>query len=138
MLDGSITSADLADQVEFTHVDVSGSIAVTGSFYMTGGELILEDVNKIEITGSLAVTGGFSLSSGSNAPMGVLTLNGSNSVTVTNSLVDSTSMIFLTKQTAAYSSGIASVSSKTLGSFTVVSNTAGDADTVSYLIINPT
>jgi hypothetical protein len=29
------------------------------------------------------------------------------------------------------------VSSKSNGSFTVVSNAAGDSDTVSYLIINP-
>jgi hypothetical protein len=156
--DGTITSADLADDVTFVNVVVSGSLAVsgsttlngpleiisdsvatleiTGSFLMTGGSFIINDVGSLVVTGSLLVTGEVSFASGSNVPMGTFNLNGSNGVTVTNSLVSSRSMIFLTKQTAAHLAGIASVSSKSNGNFTAVSNATGDNDTVAYLIIN--
>jgi|694.fasta_scaffold01425_8 hypothetical protein len=157
--DGTITSDDLADNVTFTNVTVSGSLAVsgstivdgpleitggssmafemTGSFSMTGGDFIIDDVGSLVVTGSLLVTGEISLSSGSNVPMGTLILNGSNPVTISNTLAKTSSMIFLTKQSATYPAGTPLVSSKSNGSFTVVSSAAGDSDTASYLIINP-
>lgn len=137
ILDGSITSADMADDVAFSNVDINGNLTLTGSVFMSSGSFTVDGVAGLEITGSLTVTGEISLGSGSNSPVGTVVLNGSNPSTVTNSLVLETSMIYLTKQTATHSAGNVSISSKNAGSFSVVSSAAGDTDVVGYLIINP-
>lgn len=93
---------------------------------------------KTSILGSLNVAGNLLLASGSNKTTGIVTLNGGNpgTVTVSNSLVGSTSMIFLTKQTNA-STGSVAISAKSGGSFTITSTSNGDADQVAYMIVNP-
>ena len=90
------------------------------------------------ITGSLTVTGGINYSSGSNQTVGTAVLDGANpgTVTVSNSLVTTSSLIFLTKQTLTNTHMVA-VSSKGSGTFTLTSNGNGDAATVAYQIINP-
>ena len=53
-------------------------------------------------------------------------------------MLTANSLIFLTKQTNANSgNGTVSVTSKGASTFSVTSNHNGDADTVAYLIINP-
>jgi hypothetical protein len=94
----------------------------------------------IQVTGSLRVSGDVMFASGSNTTMGTAVLDGGNpgTVTVGNSLVTANSLIFLTKQTNGNSgNGTVSVTSKGSGTFSVTSNHNGDADTVAYLIINP-
>jgi len=90
--------------------------------------------------GDVVVSGSLSLGSGSNLPTGIVFLDGGNPGTaiVNNSLVKSTSMIFLTKQANSNTAaGPVVVSSKTNGSFTITTNFNGDSDPVAYLIINP-
>ena len=160
ILDGSITSSDLADDVEFSSVFVSGSaviagnievsgsflvigaqsMEVTGSLYVVDGDMVLDGASLLQVTGSVSITSGsLLLGSGSNLPMGTVTLDGStpSGATVTNSLVSSKTMVFLTKQTANFPLGSVSVSAKSNGSFSIISSANGDSDTVSYLIINP-
>jgi hypothetical protein len=90
------------------------------------------------ISSSLSVTGNVQFASGSNKTMGTVALDGGNpgSVTVSNTLVTSNSIIMLTKQTLTNAHMVA-VSSKGSSTFTITSNGNGDADTVAYLIINP-
>ena len=79
-------------------------------------------------------------SSGSNKTMGTVVLDGANPgvATVSNSLVTTSSLIFLTKQTNTNSgAGTVSVTSKGSGTFSITSNHNGDTDTVAYQIINP-
>ncbi|CAB4184457.1 hypothetical protein UFOVP1114_9 [uncultured Caudovirales phage] len=93
---------------------------------------------KVFISGSLSAIGDVKFASGSNKTMGTVTLDGGNpgTITVSNSLVTTGSMIFLTKQTLtnAHSVGI---SSKGSGTFTITSTGNGDNDVVAYQIINP-
>ena len=92
------------------------------------------------MTGSLLVTGNVLFASGSDKTMGTFVLNGGNpgTATVSNNLVSATSLIFLTKQTNVNSgNGTVSITSKGSGTFNVTSDHNGDADTVAYLIINP-
>jgi len=93
---------------------------------------------KTSILGSLNVAGNLLLASGSNKTTGIVTLNGGSpgAVTVSNTLVASTSMIFLTKQTNATTGSVA-ISAKSGGSFTITSTSNGDADQVAYMIVNP-
>jgi len=51
-------------------------------------------------------------------------------------LVTTNSLIFLTKQTLTNHASV-SITSKGSGTFTIGSSHNGDADTVAYLIINP-
>ena len=90
------------------------------------------------ISGSLNVKGDVKFASGSNKTMGTVALNGGNpgTATVSNSLVTTNSLIFLTKQTLTNAHMVA-VSSKGSGTFTITSNGNGDSDTVAYQIINP-
>ena len=91
------------------------------------------------VSGSLTVTGGINYASGSNKTMGTVALNGGNpgTATVSNSLVTTASLIFLTKQTYNHSAGIVGISAKSNGSFTIASGHNGDTDVVAYQIINP-
>ena len=80
------------------------------------------------------------LTSGSNQQTGLATLNGGNpgTATISNSLVNSNSIILLTKQTNNHpNSGPVNVSSKGSGTFTITSNHNGDTDVVAFMIINP-
>lgn len=90
------------------------------------------------ISGSLTVTGGINYASGSNTTVGKAVLNGGNPSTasISNSLVTTASLIFLTKQTLtnAHSAAVSSVGS---GTFTITSTGNGDTDIVAYQIINP-
>jgi hypothetical protein len=105
-----------------------------------GNSPIPQFTRGLGITGSLSVTGGLYYSSGSNKTMGTVALNGGNPgvATVSNSLVTSNSLIFLTKQTNTHSgNGTVSVTSKGAGTFSITSNHNGDNDVVAYQIINP-
>jgi hypothetical protein len=78
--------------------------------------------------------------SGSNKTMGTVALDGGNpgSATISNTLVTTSSLIFLTKQTNNHpNAGPVVVSSKGTGTFSITSNHNGDTDTVAYQIINP-
>lgn len=94
-------------------------------------------VTNIFVTGSTALGANLQILTGSNRPAGTVTLNGKTAVTVTNSLVTANSLIFVTKQTFTSVNGQVGVKTKTVGSFSVESNTGGDNDVVAYLIINP-
>ena len=99
----------------------------------------LSVTGSLNVTGSANIKGNLLLASGSNKTTGIVTLDGGNpgTVTVSNSLVGSTSMIFLTKQTLNHSNGYVAVSSKGSGTFTITSNHNGDTDLVAYMIVNP-
>jgi hypothetical protein len=74
---------------------------------------------------------------GSNQQAGTATLNGANpsTVTVSNSLVTSNSIIMLTKQTLGNAHSVA-ITAKSGGSFTITSTGNGDSDVVGWFIIN--
>lgn len=88
--------------------------------------------------GSLSAHGNVKIQSGSNMPMGTAVLDGANpgTVTVSNTLVTSASIILLTKQTAVHPGNV-SISAKSANSFTILSDHNGDDDTVGYVILNP-
>jgi len=95
---------------------------------------------SLNVTGSLKVSGNIQFASGSNKTMGSVALNGGNpgTATVSNSLVTTSSLIFLTKQTNTNSgNGTVSVTSKGSGTFSITSDHNGDTDVVAYQIINP-
>ena len=94
---------------------------------------------SLNISSSLTLRGGLNIASGSNKTMGTVALNGGNpgTVTVSNNLVTTSSLIFLTKQTYNHSAGIVGISSKGSGTFTISSGHNGDTDVVAYQIINP-
>ena len=74
---------------------------------------------------------------GPNLGVGVCTVT-AGTATVSNTLVTSNSLIFLTKQTNNHpNAGPVVVSSKGSSTFTITSNHNGDTDTVAYLIVNP-
>jgi len=95
---------------------------------------------KLNVSGTTRLNGDLTLTSGTNKTTDVVVLTGGNpsTVVVNNSLVKTTSLILLTKQTAVYSAGTASILTKTNGSFTIISSANGDTDSVGYLIINTT
>jgi hypothetical protein len=96
--------------------------------------------NNLVVSGSLRVSGDVMFASGSNKTMGTVVLDGGNPgvATVSNSLVTSNSLIFLTKQTNTNSgNGTVSVTSKGSGTFSITSDHNGDTDVVAYQIINP-
>jgi hypothetical protein len=96
--------------------------------------------NSLVVSGSLSVSGNVLFASGSNKTIGTVALDGANpgSATISNSLVTTSSLIFLTKQTFVHtnSRGVAVVS-KGSGTFTISSGHNGDDDVVAYQIINP-
>jgi hypothetical protein len=98
----------------------------------------LDVSGSLGVTGSLSVTGNVLFASGADKTMGTVALDGGNpgSATVSNTLVTANSLIFLTKQTLSNAHMVA-VTSKGSSTFTITSNGNGDADTVAYLIINP-
>jgi len=110
-------------------IDSGSNTSISGSLNVNGNTII---------TGSLAVTGNVLFASGSNTTMGTALLDGGSpsSVVVSNSLVTTNSLIFLTKQTLTNHASV-SITSKGSGTFTIGSSHNGDADTVAYLIINP-
>jgi hypothetical protein len=93
----------------------------------------------LRINANTKIIGDVMFSSGSNKTMGTVALDGGNpgTITVSNSLVTTGSMIFLTKQTLVHPNGYVAVSSKGSGTFTITSNHNGDSDVVAYQIINP-
>ena len=120
----------------------------TGLLIDSGSNTFVEGTLNISgstsITGSLAIksNNGFQLllPSGSNQQTGLFVLNGGSPgvATISNTLVTANSLIFLTKQSNANSgNGTVSVTSKGSGTFSVTSDHNGDADTVAYMIINP-
>ena len=119
------------------------SLLVTGSVEITNGSLKVSSINtSVSITGSLSIdpNGEIKLGSGSNTQTGTFVLDGGNpgTATISNNKVSSNSLIFLTKQTNTNSgNGTVSVTSKGSGTFSVTSDHNGDADTVAYMIINP-
>jgi len=116
-----------------------GTLATSRIFHKQGTDP-LQIGDDTQVTGSLRVSGDILFSSGSNTTMGTFVLDGGNPgvATVSNSLVTANSLIFLTKQTNGNSgNGTVSVTSKGTGTFNVTSDHNGDADTVAYLIINP-
>ena len=126
---------EVSNQASYAGVTTTAKVA-----NYNGSRQFIVDADSTTITGSLAVTGNVMFASGSNKTMGTFVLDGGNPgvATVSNSLVSATSLIFLTKQTNANSgNGTVSVTSKGTGTFNVTSDHNGDADTVAYLIINP-
>jgi len=110
----------------------------SGSIVGVSGSLLVQGPSTM--SGSLSVTGDVMFSSGSNKTMGTVVLNGGNPgvATVSNSLVTTSSLIFLTKQTNTNSgNGTVSVTSKGSGTFSITSDHNGDTDVVAYQIINP-
>jgi len=105
-----------------------------------GDSPIPQFTRGLGVTGSLKVSGNVMFASGSNKTMGRVALNGGNpgTATVSNTLVTTSSLIFLTKQTNNHpNAGPVVVSSKGSSTFTITSNHNGDTDTVAYQIINP-
>jgi hypothetical protein len=102
-------------------------------------DILRVNTDSIQVSGSFVLSGSFRSPIGGDFPFGAADLDGSSpgAVTVSNSLVSSNSVIFLTKQTLSFPSGFVSVSSKSPGSFTITSNQNGDTDTVAYFIVNP-
>jgi hypothetical protein len=130
-------------QAQMGGVDSSGSVVISDgdgniAFSKYGSTDSFTIPSNTKITGSLNVTGNLLLASGSNKTTGIVTLDGGSpgAVTVSNSLVSSSSMIFLTKQTNATTGSVA-ISAKSGGSFTITSTSNGDADQVAYMIVNP-
>jgi len=124
-------------------VSITGSLSVNGnsSFATTGGNTFTG--NQI-VSGSITIANASGqqlyLPSGSNRQTGTFVLNGGNpgTATISNSQVTANSLIFLTKQSNANSgNGTVSVTSKGSGTFSVTSDHNGDADTVAFMIINP-
>jgi hypothetical protein len=95
---------------------------------------------NLDVSGTTRLNGDLTLTSGTNKTTSVVVLTGGNpsTVVVNNSLVKTSSLILLTKQTAVYSAGTPSILTKTNGSFTIISSANGDTDSVGYLIINTT
>ena len=122
----------------------SNSVSHQASVILGGSGMSSTQANEVQVphlkvTGSLAVTGDVRFASGSNKTMGTAVLDGANpgAVVVSNSLVTTSSLIFLTKQTLNHTNGYVAISSKGSSTFTITSNHNGDTDTVAYLIINP-
>jgi len=91
------------------------------------------------VSGSQALGANLQVLTGSNRPAGTVNLSGgpNSSATVANSLVTANSIIIITKQTATKNNAAISISAKSSGSFTIISNLSNDTDTVGYLILNP-
>ena len=126
---------------QFGNVDAdrSGSL-MWGQFNDTTVSQSLQINAATDIRYGLKVQGNVQFQSGSNKTMGTFVLNGGNpgTATISNSLVTTSSLIFLTKQTNTNSgNGTVSVTSKGTGTFNVTSDHNGDTDTVAYQIINP-
>jgi hypothetical protein len=103
-------------------------------------DAIVEIVKPLKLDAGLTVTGGINYASGSNTTIGTVALNGGSpaSASISNSLVTTASLIFLTKQTNNHTNaGPVNVSSKGAGTFTITSNHNNDTDIVAYQIINP-
>ena len=118
-------------------IDSNNNSNFTGSVFISGS---LNSNGNTIITGSLRVSGDVMFASGSNTTMGTVVLDGGNPgvATVSNSLVTTSSLIFLTKQTNTNGGeGTVSVTSKGTGTFSITSNHNGDTDVVAYQIINP-
>jgi hypothetical protein len=117
----------------------SGSL-LYGTFNATSGSQILQINANTDIRFGIKVQGNVQFESGSNKTMGTVVLDGGNpgSATISNTLVTTSSLIFLTKQTNNHpNAGPVVVSSKGSGTFTITSNHNSDTDTVAYQIINP-
>jgi hypothetical protein len=95
---------------------------------------------SISATGQVAaqVAGsGFSVKTGSNCKMGTATLS-SGTVTVSNTAITSSSIVFLTIQSASGTLGSVYLGTVTAGtSFVISSTSALDASVVGYLIMEP-
>ena len=116
-------------------------IGVGGNLLLIkSGSNALQIGSDTQVTGSLGVTGNVQFASGSNKTIGTVALDGGNpgTATVSNTLVTTSSLIFLTKQTNNHpNAGPVVVSSKGTNTFTITSNHNSDTDTVAYQIINP-
>jgi len=160
---GSVTISNTFTQVDdFFDSSTAGALYTTGSVAFRGNETSVNspddkgpdvffyvsgsiggtgvDDKKALFGGDVVISGSLSLGSGVDLPTGIVNLDGGNpgSATVTNSLVKTTSMIFLTKQANTNTTaGPPVVSAKSAGTFTITTNFNGDADPVAFLIINP-
>jgi len=128
---------------------VSGPSALVNVYYsqLTAGSKITwdtitpvalhEEFGRVTAE-TISIKSNLIISSGSNKPTGTATLNAGNpaSVVVTNSLVTTSSIIFLTKQTNNHSANGNMAIVKSNGSFTITSNHNGDTDVVGYMIVN--
>jgi len=144
-INGTGTNFKVGDDAYIGDINVVNTMQVSGQQDGTKAFIKFGSGSATPIVGTtgdgqFSITGGLKLQSGSNTPMGTVTLNGGNpgTATISNSLVTSASLIFLTKQTFTHinSRGIAVVSKNT-GTFTISSGHNGDTDVVAYMIINP-
>jgi hypothetical protein len=132
-----------------TALTATGSVKITGSLELNGNNLATTSTNTFGgdqiVSASIYIASNNNnnqlyLPSGSNKQTGTFVLNGGNpgTATISNSNVTANSLIFLTKQSNANSgNGTVSVTSKGSGTFSVTSDHNGDADTVAFMIINP-
>jgi hypothetical protein len=95
----------------------------------------------LDVNGNLRISGvnGLKINGAANGRIGTVTLNGTTAVTVTNSSVTTSTVVFLTTQNTggANTVGMPYASNVASGSFKVQSTQAGDNSTVSYLLIEP-
>ena len=138
--------AKSAETIFAVGTGTSTSARKTGFLIDSGSNTFVEGTLNVSgsttFTGSVSVASTFQLQlpSGSNQQTGLFVLDGGNpgTATISNSLVTANSLIFLTKQSNANSgNGTVSVTSKGSGTFSVTSDHNGDADTVAFMIINP-
>jgi len=127
---------------------ITGSVTITGSLNLNGqtGFASLESntfTNTQIVSSSIYIapnnnSNQLYLPSGSNKQTGLATLDGGTpaSVVVSNSQATANSIIMLTKQSNATPASV-SISSKGSATFTITSNVNGDADSVAFMIINP-
>jgi hypothetical protein len=116
-------------------------IAATGSFSYVSGNVTWQGDNTTngKITANtLHVKNNLIFDSGNDKPVGTAQLNGGNpaSVTITNNLVTTSSVILFSKQTNLHNGEGNLAITKSSGSFTIYSNHNGDTDIVGYFIIN--
>jgi hypothetical protein len=113
----------------------SSDAVVTLQNTNTGARTFTIDADTT-MNGNLSVTGDVKLSKGSNKTCDIVSVNGS--LTVSNSLVTTNSIILVTTQNGVVGSDEypAVVTNKGAGTFDIQHNYAGSLD-VAYLIINP-
>jgi len=113
---------------------IIGGVAGNNIFQITG---------SANLSQSLTVKGSLNFANGTDKATGTVQLGGGSStprdsVTITNSLITTSSIILLTKQTFQGTSAGVAVVSASLGSALISTGTnAGDTSTVGYMIINP-
>lgn len=120
--------------------DVQGA-SYTGSLhFLTSSAGTLSESVIIDSSGQLALQragAGLSIKTGSNCKLGIATLS-AGTVTVANTVITASSLVFLTHQTVSGTPGVLSLGTVTAGTSFVINSSSGtDASIVAYLIVEP-